>query len=200
MSIRTHLLEIPWVYRLWQRGFAEQKLAPVWATVDRRNIRRVLDVGCGPGTNTHHFSAADYLGVDLNPRYIAAARQRYQRQFQVADVCHLATPPEDRFDFILVNSLLHHLETPAVQNLLAHLGQLLTADGRVHILELVRPEHPGIAACLARWDRGRYARPLAEWRSLFSDHFEVRHLQPYALKGCGRTLWQMVYFQGGKKP
>jgi len=200
MSLQTRLLETPWVYRLWQSGFAEQKLAPVWAAVERDTIRRVLDVGCGPGTNTRHFAAAEYLGVDLNPRYIAAARHRYRRTFQVVDVCELDLPHSERFDFILVNSLLHHLATPDVERLLASLGRLLTDTGRVHILELVRPERPGIAACLARWDRGRYARPLGEWRALFTAHLVEHHFEPYALTAGGRTLWQMVYFQGGKQP
>ena len=37
----------------------------------------VLDVGCGPGTNAPHFAHADYLGVDINPSYVATAARRY---------------------------------------------------------------------------------------------------------------------------
>ena len=35
------------------------------------------------------------------------------------------------------------------------------------MLELVLPEKRSIARLLARWDRGKFARPLEEWQSLF---------------------------------
>ena len=68
----VRLLERPGVYLAWQRPFVASKLAPVWRHNDRSTIRRVLDVGCGPGTNSAEFAGLDYLGVDLNPSYIAA--------------------------------------------------------------------------------------------------------------------------------
>ena len=35
-----------------------------------------LDVGCGTGFLRDYLREADYLGVDLNPKYIAAARRK----------------------------------------------------------------------------------------------------------------------------
>ena len=98
----------------------------------------MLDVGCGPGTNSHHFEQSEYLGIDLNERYIDYARRRWRRNFLVADVTKYSVVGE-RFDFILVNSLLHHIDTPGTRRLLSHLETLLTHDGHVHILELVLP-------------------------------------------------------------
>lgn len=192
----VRIMENTLAYRLWQAPFAERKLDPIRASGGFDGIRRVLDVGCGPGTNTHHFAGADYLGMDINPGYIADARRRHRREFIVADVTTYTVDPRERFDFILVNSLLHHLSTPDVARLLRHLSTLLSDDGHVHILDLVLPTERSISRRLARWDRGDYPRPLEEWRRLFGDAFEPVRFEPYALSALGTPLWQMVYFKG----
>jgi SAM-dependent methyltransferase len=177
--------------------FARRKLAPIERRGDIRRARRVLDVGCGPGTNARYFESADYLGVDINPRYIEDARQRYGRSFVVADVTTFSVPPEEKFDFILANSLLHHIDTQAVRRLLAHLSTLLSEDGHVHVLDLVLPaERFSISRLLARLDRGDFPRPLDEWRRLFREAFDVVELETYPLGAGGLTLWNMVYCKG----
>ncbi len=190
------LLEQSLVYRAWQAPFAERKFAPVLAHNDLGSVRRVLDVGCGPGTNTHHFAGCDYLGIDINPGYVADARRRYEREYVVADVTTYAVDPGRRFDFIIANSLFHHIETLAVRRILAHLATLLTEGGHVHILDLVLPDRPSIGRLVARWDRGKYPRPLAEWRELFSEFLDPVTVIPYPLGAVGMTLWNMVYFKG----
>ncbi|MGA7402536.1 MAG: class I SAM-dependent methyltransferase [Candidatus Sulfotelmatobacter sp.] len=196
MTFVENVLELSSVYRLWQAPFAEQKFAPVRANNDLQRVRRVLDVGCGPGTNCRHFSHVDYLGIDFNERYIESARRRYKRDFLVADVRHYRAMPGERFDFILANSFLHHLNTEDVLGILSHLRTLLTDDGHVHSLELVMPEDRSIARLLARWDRGHFARPPEEWRAIFTQHFEPVLLEFYPLTVMGTTLWNMVYFKG----
>ncbi len=196
MDLKSTLLEQTLVYRAWQAPFVEQKLTPIFEHNDLSRVRRVLDVGCGPGTNTAHFANADYLGVDINERYIRYAQARHHRAFVVADVRDYRPAFQDRFDFVLLNSLLHHLETGEVSRILSHLRSLLTEDGHVHILELVLPEERSVARVLAQWDRGRFARPLPEWKRLFQEQFEEVLFQPYTLTAAGATLWNMVYFKG----
>jgi len=62
--------------------FAERKFAPILAHNDLSKVGRVLDVGCGPGTNTRHFEGSSYLGLDLNERYVTDAHCRYGREFR----------------------------------------------------------------------------------------------------------------------
>lgn len=196
MKLHARVMENTLAYRLWQAPFAEQKLAPLFAHNDLRTVRRVLDVGCGPGTNTHHFASADYLGIDFNPAYIENARRRHGREFVVADVTKYEVAREERFDLILANSLFHHIDTASTSRILAHLATLLSDDGHVHVLDLVLPERPSVSRFLARADRGEYPRPLAEWRQLFTDAFEPVVFEAYPLGVGGVTLWNMVYFKG----
>lgn len=191
-----HPMEHTLIYRLWQAPFAERKLEPVFRHNDLAKIRRVLDVGCGPGTNARHYLGQDYLGVDINPGYIRDAERRYGPRFRVADVTTMQLTPGGGWDCILVNSLLHHLPDDAVDRLLGHLATLLTEDGAVHILDLVLPERASVARLLARLDRGDYPRPLQRWRELFSRHFTLDVFEPYPLGAAGLTLWSMVYGRG----
>jgi SAM-dependent methyltransferase len=192
-------LNDPRAYRVWQGPFARAKLAPVVRHNDLAAARRVLDVGCGPGTNAPQFAGADYLGLDLSPAYVDYARRRYGRRFAVVDVCRDPLPAGS-FDFVLVNSLLHHLPTPDVRALLAGLSDRLATGGHVHVLDLVLPDRAGPARLLARWDRGDHPRPLEEWRTLLSAPFEPVVFEPYALPGRGPALWEMVYFKGRRRP
>lgn len=197
MSLKSRLLEHTLVYRLWMGPQIARKFAPIRAHNDLSAVRRVLDVGCGPGTNTSQFAAAsDYLGLDINPQYVADARRRHRREFRAVDVTRYEVDASSRFDFILINSFLHHLPTPDVRQILAHLNGLLTEDGHVHMLELVMPNERSVARRLAKWDRGDYARPPGEWYELFSDAFGIDVFEPYAVSAGGVTLWNMIYCKG----
>ena len=196
MKLHSRILENTLVYRVWQAPFAERKLLPFLAHNDVRRARRVLDVGCGPGTNTHHFAGADYLGIDFNPSYIESARRRHGREFIVADVTRYTVPADRRFDLILANSLFHHIDDVSTARILEHLATLLTDDGHVHILDLVLPDGPSVSRLLARADRGDYPRPLDQWHRLFTAAFERVVFEPYPLGAIGVTLWNMVYFKG----
>ena len=200
MNLVTHLLEVPLVYRLWQAPFAADKLAPLFEHNDLQQVRRVLDVGCGPGTNTPLFTHADYLGIDINESYIDRARRKYKRTFVAADLTTWDYAlAGGQFDFILINSLLHHINDIDCHKILSQLSARLSEDGYVHILELVLPGGYSVAQLLANWDRGKYPRPLDKWRALFIDHFEVSIFQPYSLGLPGTTLWNMIYCKGRAK-
>lgn len=192
----TRVMENTLAYRVWQAPFAEQKLAPLLAHNDLSRVRRVLDVGCGPGTNTKHFAGSGYLGIDVNPAYIGSARRRHKREFLVADVTKYEVPSHERFDLILANSLFHHIDTANTRRILAHLATLLSDDGHVHIFDLVLPQRPSVSRFLAHADRGDYPRPLEQWRDIFTESFEPVVFEPYPLGAAGLTLWNMIYFKG----
>jgi SAM-dependent methyltransferase len=196
MTVTSRLLERTVVYRAWMAPQTEPKFAPIHRFNDVRQAKRVLDVGCGPGTNTSQFPHSDYLGLDINERYVEHARRRYGRRFAAVDVTHYAADTDERYDFILVNSFLHHLPTPEVERILGHLRTLLARDGHIHVLDLVLPQRRSLARLLARLDRGDYPRPLAAWRQIFETFFATEVFQPYRVGPFGFTAWNMIYFKG----
>ncbi len=200
MSTLDAIMRQTLIYRLWMGPFAEKKFAPIAAQNDLARVRCVLDVGCGPGTNAHHFLSVEYLGIDLNEKYINDATRRYGtsqgRRFMAVDAAKFTAPPSERFDFILVNSFFHHVDDATARSILANLSKLLTEDGRLHVLDLVLPEAGSAARFLALADRGNFPRPLEQWRTIFTESFEQVLFEPYDLGAFGWTLWKMVYFKG----
>jgi trans-aconitate methyltransferase len=198
-TVMTYLLEQTLVYSLWQAPFAAKKLTPLLAHNDLTRVRRVLDVGCGPGTNTGVFKHSDYLGVDINPRYIASARRKHNRTFISADVTTYDDQAAGKFDFILVNSFLHHINDADANRILSRISGWLTSDGHIHIVEVFSSQEHSIAQFLANCDRGDYVRPLATWRHLFEQHLDIVVFETYALTGLGVKFWNMVYCKGRAK-
>lgn len=195
----SSLTLVPWVYRLWQAPFAAKKIAPVLQNHDLARTRRVLDVGCGPGTNAPFFADADYLGIDIEEGYVAAARERHPGRFLVADARTFEPEDQEPFDLILLNSLLHHLDTDDVRAVLRGVERLLAPDGHIHVIDLVLPEERGIPKWLAVSDRGDYPRRLEQWRGLFSEIFEPKDFGPFFVSTWGVKLWKLVYFKGSRR-
>jgi SAM-dependent methyltransferase len=199
MKMFHRLLEQPFVFNISQLLFSRQKFARILGHNDLKQVRAVLDVGCGPGTNAPRFAHAKYLGIDINERYIELARNRYHRDFLVADVTTSEAIPAGSYDFILVNSFLHHIDTSDAQRVLSRASKFLTLDGHLHSVELVLPENAGIARWLALHDRGKFPRSLSTWREIFADKLETVIFEPFSIRHLGQTIMELVYFKGRVK-
>ena len=181
------------IYRLWQSPFAAQKFAPVARALDGKRPHSVLDIGCGPGTNAAHFRDVPYLGVDIEEAYVSSARRRFGDRFVIGDATQGLPGIGAPYDFILVNSLLHHLDDEQATVVLAQAAKLLSSGGAIHILDLELPAEQGLPRFLAQHDRGDFPRPRKEWRVLLEKTLQIEKLEPYALTAMGRPLWQMFY-------
>ena len=192
----SRVMESPAVYSLWQAPFFRAKFAPIRRHNDLTSIRRVLDVGCGPGTNAAVFEHTEYVGLDINPAYIERARRDYGRTFLVADVCTYVPPPDQQYDFVLVNSLLHHLDDASTNRLLQAIRDIVAPDECIHVIDLVLPDQRSIARYMAKNDRGDHPRTLAAWRQLLGRYFEPVVEEPFPVGIAGLDLWLLLYFKG----
>jgi SAM-dependent methyltransferase len=140
--------------------------------------KSVLDVGCGTGFLRDRLPTADYLGVDLNPAYIAAARRRRGEFFQVGNALELDRIPR-RFDRVVCIGLLHHLDAEQVRGALVQCRARLLPGGEIFILDALWP--PGrnsVGRALRASDNGAFVRTLQEWRGLFASELDVAALRP----------------------
>lgn len=194
-----HPLDLSWAYLAWQAPFVEQKLVPFRRRHPGLPFRRILDVGCGPGTNTRAFlrTNSNYLGIDLNDGYVASAKRRFGDQhFMVGDASKIDVPTGERFDCIFINSMLHHMTDDQVRSLLQSTRDLLMPDGMVYVIDIYVPEQQGLMRRLALADRGEHVRTLAQLRDVVRCDLEIRFDETYTLHMAGLDLWAMAYFEG----
>jgi ubiquinone/menaquinone biosynthesis C-methylase UbiE len=101
----------------------------------------VLDYGCGPGYLTRYLieeGAKSVTGIDVSDAEIEQARERAEEngiadrsRFVVADA-HATDFPDDSFDVIVGDSILHHLE---LRRALEEIRRILRPGGRAVFLE-----------------------------------------------------------------
>ena len=152
----------------------------------------VLDLGCGPGSSASLFENADYTGIDINRKYIKAARRRYPRMtFKVGDA---ARGWEGHFDIILINSLLHHLDDRSVLRVLVGAASSLNPEGEIILQEPLYPFLDEKLCLLLVWlDQGNHFRTLTRWKRLVSEAgLYPREMFFYSLRLAGLRVYQMV--------
>jgi SAM-dependent methyltransferase len=99
---------------------------------------KVLEIGCGLGTDGAQFAraGADYTGVDLTDAAIELARKRFELfglkgDFQVADAENLEFPNES-FDVVYSHGVLHH--TPDINAAVQEIHRVLKPGGRAVVM------------------------------------------------------------------
>ncbi len=196
----ANLLDIPLVYSLWQAPFYKQKVYHLVNDLKTVNHPlRVLDLGCGPGTNIEFFKDHHYTGVDLNPNYIKSIKHAADRILICSDVNSFLEQDSGKYDIILINSLMHHLDTNEVTQLLGKLSDKLNHDANVYIFDLVLPLNAGVPRLLTSLDRGNYPRDFNVWVGLFNNFLMAVRIEKYYLKLGPFKFWEMIYFKGSKK-
>ena len=149
---------------------------------------KILDIGCGPASQTHRFIDSNYLGIDLSAGYIKEANDKYQEYENINFLCTDVNTffgseknLQEKFDLIILCGILHHLSDNEVESTLAPLRNLLNPDGGVRTLDGVYTDSQ---SKIARWilskDRGKFVRTVADYESLI-----IRHLPSATYKIYG---------------
>ena len=134
---------------------------------------RALDIGTGPGQIViklaRRLTLWKFIGVDRSPGMIAQANQNLAAaggalagrvEFQAANGKALEFPDKS-FDFVMCNSVLHHIAEP--EKLLAEMARLAKPGGAILLRDLRRP--------------GRLAHPWHVWRN--GRHYSGEMLRLY---------------------
>ena len=137
-----------------------------------------LDVGCGTVFFRDHLKDKDYVGVDLNPRYIAAAGLKRGDCFQTGNALNL-TFLRKNFDRIISIGLVHHLDDAQVSKTLDQFCLHLKPDGEIFIIDTLWPSGKNLVGqTLRRFDNGAFVRGFSGWEKLFCGTLAVNALRP----------------------
>ena len=139
----TKFTDAEWGTRLFFERVEEHRYRKEWhipTAADFAGARglRVLEVGCGLGTDGAQFAraGADYTGVDLTDAAVDLARLRFglfdlPGEFRVADAENLDFADES-FDLVYSHGVLHH--TPDTGRAVREIHRVLRPGGRAVVM------------------------------------------------------------------
>jgi SAM-dependent methyltransferase len=166
------LLELPAGFDLYQRlvGAPGSKRRFLEEHARPRPDESVLDLGCGTGALFGLMpGGAEYVGVDVDARYVAAARARHGAQAEFVHADATAYEPGREFDLAVAYGVLHHLDDESAR------GLLRAARAARRFVAAEPCPTPGAGALerfLMRHDRGRFVRAEEEYARLARGVFE----------------------------
>ncbi len=123
-----------------QRRYFVEPHIPGFAQFERWRGRRVLEVGCGIGTDATNFAraGADYTGVDVSEASLKLARQRFDLfqllgRFIRANGEDMAAALEPAcFDLVYSFGVIHH--TPRPNAVIRQIRRLMKPNGEFRLM------------------------------------------------------------------
>jgi ubiquinone/menaquinone biosynthesis C-methylase UbiE len=124
--------------RIEQHRYEKEWHIPTAAKFAATGGLKVLEIGCGIGTDGAQFAraGADYTGIDLTEAAINLARTRFavsglKGEFRVSDAEQLDFG-DDTFDVVYSHGVLHH--TPDIEAAVSEIHRVLKPGGRAMIM------------------------------------------------------------------
>src|SRR5687767_15193431 len=107
------LLSHPSVY-VWSQSLLGGTRARLIALTEFRTTNsplRILDIGCGPGYLSQYFPTSEYLGFDINAKYVQYANRTYgpRAKFFCQEISRSVVDELGSFDLVIMGGLIHHL-------------------------------------------------------------------------------------------
>lgn len=122
------------------RKYMVEPHIPVFAEFEKWKGKRVLEIGCGIGTDAVNFAraGADYYGMELSIESMKLAQQRFE-VFGLSGTFFNANAevlPEEllsqKFDLVYSFGVIHH--TPHPERIVANVRKVLAPDGEFRFM------------------------------------------------------------------
>lgn len=136
------------VHHVFGLGSIHQEMITL---ADLRDGHRVLDVGCCTGNLLRYAGRrnrnVDLVGLDPDEKALARAarKARRARLTMRLDRGYAQELPyaDDSFDRVFSSLMLHHLDSPSKDAMLAEVRRVLRPDGLLVLADMVLDEHGG---------------------------------------------------------
>ncbi len=159
-TMRETMLAVPNLYQ-WFKSAVGGLDRYITEFVKPRMGERILDIGCGTGDMLEWLGDVDYVGFDISNAYIehAIAKHGGRGRFFQAAVGRDVPIEHERFDLVLANGVLHHLNDEESLALFELARDAMVGSGRLVTLDgCFVPGQSRLARVMLKWDRGEYIR------------------------------------------
>jgi SAM-dependent methyltransferase len=171
-------LKVPFLYNVWQEAIGAKALHLkfIQRYVRAKAGNKVIDIGCGPAKVLRWLPDVEYVGLDVNPDYIAFARRTYGSKgtFVVGDTKSLWE--DSRFrdaDIVMGLGILHHLEDDEAAHCIRFAHRALKEGGRFVAFEVCWVPNQGfLSRYIMSKDRGQNIRTEQMYRQLAGGVFK----------------------------
>ena len=134
---------------------------PGLAEFARWKGKRILEIGCGIGTDTINFAreGAEITAVDLSSASLEIVRRRLdvfglKAALHEANAENLSFLPDNFFDLVYSFGVIHH--TPHPRNAVTHVIRVLKPGGEFRVMIYNKWSYKVLAICLRGMLRGRF--------------------------------------------
>lgn len=133
----------------------------------------ILDIGCGTGEFSSCFMPENYIGIDIEEKYIDFAKKNNKGKFLLADA--LALPFSDElFSKIIIVGVLHHLNDGKTEKVLKEAARVLKGKGKILIIEDVDFKSNNFLTNLIHYlDKGKNIRTAEGYAKLINSFFKI---------------------------
>jgi SAM-dependent methyltransferase len=174
-------LKAPFLYNLFQGVVGGNALRRriIQNRARARSGDKVIDIGCGPAQALQSLPDVEYLGLDINPDYIAFARQTHGSKgtFVVGDTRSLRGDPQfSDADVVMAIGVLHHLDDGETADCIQFAYDALKSGGRFITHDACWiPNQGAFSRFIMSKDRGRNIRTEQQYRQLAGKIFRNVH-------------------------
>ncbi|MBY0504087.1 MAG: class I SAM-dependent methyltransferase [Bryobacteraceae bacterium] len=148
MSLRAYYRWHAHIYDFTRWAFLFGRRALIQQAARRRAPRRILEIGCGTGTNllalTRLFPQAEIVGIDLSEDMLAKARRKVPSATLISGA--YVAPRGQPFDLIVLSYCLTMIN-PGFDHVTAICQQDLSAGGEIAVVDF----HESRVAWFRRW-------------------------------------------------
>jgi ubiquinone/menaquinone biosynthesis C-methylase UbiE len=183
---------LEWSEEIEESRYAREPFIHAFAQFTRWRGKRVLEIGCGAGTDCLQFAraGADTYGIDLTERAVEITNMRLAMNGLSADVtvgdAESLRFDDNLFDLVYSWGVLHH--TPNTEKAIAEVYRVLKPKGRIVIMLYHRRS---ILACRLYLHCGlRAGRPFGKLADILANHVESTGTKAYTLSELRRMFRQ----------
>jgi ubiquinone/menaquinone biosynthesis C-methylase UbiE len=143
--------------------------------------KKILDFGCGIGSNSYIWESDNYKGIDINLNRINYAK-KLNKNYHYYTLEGNSLPFNNKaFDFIFLMAVLHHIPPEQIRIYLQEFRRVLRPKGRMIIIEPCFINNKPISNWLMNlFDRGKYIGSDKYYLELFKkEEFKIQGVKKF---------------------